>query len=519
VRSPTFAALRTGPPAPTRGRRWALDLAFWSVFTVYLAGCLAVLGQSVLALAAARSAPFHDSLHVHALGSGPFARVAARVADAAHSVPSPLQVSLDQVFSLSHLALAALLLWLRPRDWPARLLATALIGAAGVFNLTSQAVVEQLPMTALETFGQTAAHTLAGSAYVYALLLFPDGRAVPRWRPAAVAPLYLAVALAAVALAVRAEGPARPATLLLFFGVLVPLVGAAAQAYRLRTTRDVTEQAQARLVFWALLPAVGFGLYFLATHGLSTTQSGLAGRHLNEPPVALYRSFQPAFALVPLALFAGLLRYRLWDIERLLNRTIVYAVATGLLGGLYLLFVVTVQGIVGSVAATPLLENRITVAVTTLLLASLFRPVRDRVQSFLDRRFHRSRYDAQRTVERFARRLRDEVETDRIVRDLESVLAEVIQPRTTSLWLCGRPAHRGSLDPAGSPHPEATDTSSEHRPREGVAARRLREPVTGGDLRDPIEQDGQLRRREQRREPIADGTCLDADAEPLDVVP
>jgi hypothetical protein len=228
---------------------------------------------------------------------------------------------------------------------------------AGVFNLTSQAVVEQLPLLPHEAGAQVGAHILAGLAYVYALLLFPDGRPVPRWRPVRLLVLYALITLLAVGLSLRVEGPARPAALLLFFGLAIPAVGAAAQAYRIRNTDDVTGQAQARLLFWALLPSVALGIVFVATHGLSPTTTVLAGRHLPEPPVAMYRIFQPAFVLIPLALFTGILKHHLWDIERVAKRTVVYAAATGLLGTIYLAIVVTLQFALGSVAASPLLGS------------------------------------------------------------------------------------------------------------------------------------------------------------------
>jgi hypothetical protein len=419
------------------GRRLrGADLAFLIGFGLYVLGGLLVLGQGLLAVAASASAGLHESLHVQGLGSGIFDRAALRAADASHSVPSTPQIVADYLFSAVQLGLAAVLLKLRPRDWTARLLATALVGVAGVFNLTSQGAFEQLPYTPLETLAQVAAHVLAGLAYVYALLLFPDGRPVPRWRPAAVIPLYLTATVGAVILSIRLEGPARPATLLLFFGLLVPAAGAAAQAYRIVKTEDATGQAQARLLFWALLPSVGFGIVFLVLHGLSPAANVLAGRNIPEPPVALYRTFQPAFALIPLALFAGILRYRLWDIERLLNRTTVYAIVTGLLGGLYAVFVVVAQLLLGTVAASPLIDSKPAVAVTTLLFVSAFRPLREQVQKFVDRRFNRSRYDAQVTMERFAEDLRHAVDLNDIVGRLDDVLTEVIQPRHVSVWLC-----------------------------------------------------------------------------------
>jgi len=218
-------------------------------------------------------------------------------------------------------------------------------------------------------------------------------------------------------------------------------VGAAAQAYRIRrAVGDVTGQAQARLLFWALLPSVAIGLAYVALNGWSPTTTALAGRGLSDPPVTLYRGFQPAFALIPVALFAGILRFRLWDIERLFSRTIVYAAATSLLGGVYWTFVVVSQQALGQVAASPLIDSKLAVAVTTLAVASFFRPVRDRVQRFVDRRFNRSRYDAQVMIEQFVSGLRDQVELESITASLEDTLVRVIQPRHVSMWLCS-PTH------------------------------------------------------------------------------
>jgi hypothetical protein len=425
----------TGRPGRLRGA----DLAFVVGFGLYALGGLFVLGQGLLAVAASSSASLHESLHIQGLGPGVLDRVALRAADASHSVPSVPQIVADYLFSLVHLGLAVILLWLRPRDWTARLLATALVGAAGVFNLTSQAVLEELAFTPLEGWGQVVAQVVAGLAYLYALLLFPDGRPVPRWRLPALISLYLTATVGAIFLSIRLEGPARPATLLLFFGLVVPTAGVAAQAYRILNPVNVTGQAQARLLFWVLLPSVGFGIVFLVQHGLSPATNVLAGRNLAEPPVALYRLFQPAFAIIPLGLFAGILRYRLWDIERLLNRTTVYAIATGLLAGLYAGFVVVAQLVLGTVAASPLIDSKAAVAVTTLLFVSAFRPVRDRVQTFIDRRFNRSRYDAQVTVERFTQGLRDEVDLQGIVGRLNNVLHHVIEPRYVAVWLSDVP--------------------------------------------------------------------------------
>lgn len=422
-----------GDARPPRLR--ASDVAWTAAIAVYAAGGLYVLVQGLVAALAARSPGLHDALHVQGLLGGVFARTAERAADASHLVGPGPQVALDYFGSFLNLALAGFLLWLRPRDRTARLLVIALIGAAGVFNLTAQAALESLPLTSFESIGQTGAHIVAGSAYVLAMVLFPDGRAVPRWSGRALALLYAPLLVAAAALAARASGTARPATLLLFFGVTVPVVGVAAQLYRLRRAETATAQAQARLLTWALVPALLLGAGFLIASGPGTLAPELAGRHLPEFPVGQYRVFQAVFGLIPLALLAGLVRYRLWDIERLVNRTLVYAIATLGLGAVYGAFVIVVQLIVGRVGSSPLIDSKPAVAVTTLLLASAFRPLRDRVQRFVDRRFNRARYDALVTAERFGACVRDEVELVTIAGELTSIVDEVISPASVDLWL------------------------------------------------------------------------------------
>jgi hypothetical protein len=128
------------------------------------------------------------------------------------------------------------------------------------------------------------------------------------------------------------------------------------------------------------------------------------------------------------AVFVAVVRYRLYDIDRVISRTLSYALVTGVLVGCY----------VGVVAlATRLLpfSSSVGVAASTLAVAALFQPVRRRVQAGVDRRFNRARYDAARVVDSFADRLRDEVEPDLVRADLLSVTARAVAPTTVSLWV------------------------------------------------------------------------------------
>jgi hypothetical protein len=132
---------------------------------------------------------------------------------------------------------------------------------------------------------------------------------------------------------------------------------------------------------------------------------------------------------IPVAAGIAILRYRLYEIDRIVNRTLVYGALTALLAGVYA---------AGALWLPRLLDlggSRLVVAASTLAVAALFGPARRRVQAVVDRRFNRARYDATRTVEVFSARLRDQVELDALRAELLSVVDQTVQPTRASLWL------------------------------------------------------------------------------------
>jgi hypothetical protein len=137
-----------------------------------------------------------------------------------------------------------------------------------------------------------------------------------------------------------------------------------------------------------------------------------------------------AYATIPIAAGVAIMRYRLYDIDRILNRTLVYGVLTALLAAAYLGIVVALQSVIPGAD-----DSDLTVAASTLAVAALFGPLRRRVQRFIDRRFYRRKVDAQRTLESFSSRLREDVDLDHLRGDLLGVVLETMQPAHASVWL------------------------------------------------------------------------------------
>jgi hypothetical protein len=134
---------------------------------------------------------------------------------------------------------------------------------------------------------------------------------------------------------------------------------------------------------------------------------------------------------LPIAVGIAVLRYRLYEIDRIISRTIVYAVLTVVLGAAYVGLVLAGQALFSSFAG----GSNLAIAVSTLVVAALFLPARTRVQAFVDRRFYRSRYDARRTLEEFGSRLREHVEIERLQSEIQDVVRQTMQPTHVSLWM------------------------------------------------------------------------------------
>jgi len=143
---------------------------------------------------------------------------------------------------------------------------------------------------------------------------------------------------------------------------------------------------------------------------------------------------------IPISMGIALTRYRLYEIDLIINRTLVYGSLTATLVALYISGIVLLQRVFVLLTGQ---QSTLAVVASTLVIAALFNPLRRRIQSFVDRRFYRKRYDARKTLEAFSAKLRDETDLNALSEDLTSVVRETMQPAHVSLWLRSERAPKG----------------------------------------------------------------------------
>jgi hypothetical protein len=268
------------------------------------------------------------------------------------------------------------------------------------------------------------------------LLLFPHGRLLsPRWRP--VAWLAAAVTIAGSALlaivpwelldpgvtaqnpfsmeGLRSLGIAPPVPILLV-GIPTMLLSVASLILRFRRSQG-EERQQLKWFVCAGVLIVGALCVPLFVPGAAST--------------VLQLLVMPS---LPVAAGIAILRYRLYDIDVVINRTLVYGSLTAALALTYFGGVATMQTIFRALTGQEQ-QPQLAIVVSTLVIAALFNPLRRRIQGFIDRRFYRSKYDAAKILEAFSTRLRDETDLDALSDDLVGVVGETMQPAHISLWL------------------------------------------------------------------------------------
>jgi hypothetical protein len=334
------------------------------------------------------------------------------------------------------LTLAFVLFWRKSEDWMVMFISSYLLAYGTVMAgplERAEAFYPWWPSLAIGVIQPLLLTTPTVALFV----LFPDGRFVPRWTrwllllsiPLIVTNLYLPFSYLSAILS------------LLVLGAFY------AQIYRYRYVSTPPERQQTKWVVFGIL-------LWLVLMGMLGVPYSI---EINRPPgsplpwwsVAGSTGWWLTLTIVPLSLSIAVLRYRLYEIDLIINRTLVYGSLTAMLALIYFGGVTLLQGGLRNLVGH---ESTLAVVATTLVIAALFNPLRRRIQSFIDRRFYRKKYDARKTLEAFSIKLRDETDLEALNDELVEVVRETMQPAHVTLWLRPDPDRQrdGMLPPAAT---------------------------------------------------------------------
>ena len=322
-----------------------------------------------------------------------------------------------------------LIFWRRSDDWLALLAAFALV----TFSITPSGnppyalalayAILALPLSLVGFLGQVSAGAF--------LLLFPNGRFVPRWMG-----LILLLFIIDAFLS-NFPSPTSPfetnwpgwltllVSLVLYGGIIF------SQIYRYRRVSTPVQRQQTKWVVFGVTAALGVLIVLTVIGSLIPSISNDSANILGGVIVDNI-TFSVAFLLIPLSIGFSILRYRLYDIDVLINRTLVYVSLTALLALLYFGLIFVLQALFQGLFHQ---NNAVAIVISTLVIAALFQPLRHRIQAIIDRRFYRRKYDAAMTLEAFSATLRSEVDLSQLREHLLKVVQETMEPAHVSLWL------------------------------------------------------------------------------------
>ncbi len=307
----------------------------------------------------------------------------------------------DLASSLISYGLALLLFWRKPDDRMA-------LFASFFFLITAAISGYALDYFLTAYFGAPSTYhlwsSLQTSLWVLLVVIFPDGRFVPRWtRWLFIGSIFLSVP--------RPAGSTLETILNLLILPLMVLV-VYGQVYRYRHVSSDTERKQTK--WWVYGLFVGIVLALVAS--------------------LIYKNVAPPlFNVTPIFVAIAILRSRLWDIDIIIRRTLIYGALTATLAFVYLASVLLLQGLFYRLTGQA--QADAVIVLSTLTSVALFAPLRSRIQRDIDRRFYRRKYDAQKVLAGFAARARDEVDLNKLTDELLVVVQDTVQPEHTSLWL------------------------------------------------------------------------------------
>ena len=345
-----------------------------------------------------------------------------------------LNVVVDKLGDLVWLAVGALIFLRRSDDRMALLVSLflATFGPIIIDSTDADTLLAAQPAWWLPVRGVQIVGSVCATLFFF---LFPGGRFVPHWT------LWLAVAFSAFDVSrtlfpdLYSRSPALEwISYMVFLGTVVIVTWSLVYRYR-----RVSSAEQRRQTKWVV-----FGVALAIAGSFVQLPVDLQWIDADTPLVLLLFSigFTLSFLLIPLSVGIAVVRSHLFDIDVLINRTLVYGSLTAMLIGLYFGGIVVLQRFFVLLTGQ---QSTLAVVASTLLIAALFAPLKRRIQSFIDRRFYRRKYDARKTLETFSAQLRNETDLEALSDDLVGVVRETMQPAHASLWLRSDKASKDQL--------------------------------------------------------------------------
>ncbi len=328
--------------------------------------------------------------------------------------------------ALVHFIVALLIFWHKSNDWMALLVSFMLL-LLGVDTTIS-------PLDANPSIWQLPAKVLVLLAFVslfLAFCLFPTGRFVPRWIPW-LGMLFLGWEVLGILTNLFVSD--NLLYYLVWYGFLGGFV--VAQLYRYRSVSSRTERQQTKWIVF------GVTVTYLIELGIVLCYSLFPSFFSSASPgdLVLTPLGNAAPILIPLSFGFAILRYQLWEIDYIINRTLVYSTLTAILALVYVGLIFALQSLLRGMFNQ---NTDVAIVASTLTIAALFQPLRRRIQRAIDRRFYRRKYDAARTLAAFSETLRGELDLNQLSEQLMTVVQETMQPSHVSLWLHHPETSRG----------------------------------------------------------------------------
>ncbi len=325
-------------------------------------------------------------------------------------------VSVNLIWNLTYLGAAVLIVSRRSDDWIALLVSFSLIALGTVaFSPANSILLTAQPQVV------PLVDVLANLGYItllFLLLIFPDGRFIPRWTRWVTPLLFLFILGDNVFVA----------GLIMLLVYLV--VSGYSQIYRYRRASDAPGRQQTKWVAVGLasqLIVIGSWIFVSIQFPAEVPSAARTTTLLVVLPAVVILG-----SLFPICVTVAILRYRLWDVDIVINRTLVYGTLTGVLIVVYLASVVLLQILFRGFAGQ---ESPLAVVASTLVIAALFSPLRQRIQAVIDRRLYRRKYNAALTLETFGAKVRDEVDLGELSGSLLEIVEQSVQPEHVTLWL------------------------------------------------------------------------------------